>query len=141
MAIVFHKEVEFKLKQSVRIKQWIKTIIEKERHTVGTINYVFVDDESLLKINQQYLNHDTYTDIITFDYTEGKKVSGDIYISVERVEENALKFKVEPEEELKRVIIHGALHLCGYKDKSKQDAELMRRKENASLALLAKISN
>jgi rRNA maturation RNase YbeY len=137
MAIVFHKEAEFKLKESGRLKHWIKTVIEKEKRVPGNINYIFVDDKSLLKINLEYLNHNTYTDIITFDYTEGKEVSGDIYISVERIAENAEKFEVSFEEELKRVMIHGVLHLCGYRDKSKADAALMRKKENSSLRLFS----
>jgi rRNA maturation RNase YbeY len=141
MAINFHKETKFTLKQSAQIKRWIKAVIEKEKCLPGNINYIFVDDEALLKINLDYLNHNTYTDIITFDYTEEGTVSGDIYISVERVRENALKFKVDAEEELRRVMIHGVLHLCGYKDKTKGDAALMRKKENASLKLLNKLKD
>lgn len=108
---------------------------EKEKHRLGDINYIFCSDEELLEINIRHLNHSTYTDIITFDYTEGNKISSDIFISIDRVEENAKKFKVSFEEELHRVMIHGILHLCGYKDKSKADAELMRKKENAALKM------
>ena len=97
------------------------------------MNFVFTSDEALLNTNIQFLNHNTYTDIITFDYCDKDVVHGDIIISVERVKENAAKFNVEFNEELKRVIIHGVLHLCGYKDKSTRDAELMRKKENSAL--------
>ena len=127
--------VSFKLNQKTKIKLWIKTIIDKEKHTLGTINYMFCNDDELLEINIKHLNHNTLTDIITFDYTEDKKISSDIFISVDRVLENAKKFEVTFEEELRRVMIHGVLHLCGYKDKSKPDAELMRKKENWALKL------
>lgn len=132
-----NQSISFKLKEKTRLKAWIKTVTEKEKHRLGDINYVFCSDEELLEININHLNHNTYTDIITFDYTEDKKISSDIFISVERVEENAKKFKVDFEEELHRVMIHGILHLCGYKDKSKADAELMRKKEDAALKLFA----
>lgn len=127
--------IPFKLNQKTNIKLWIKTIIDKEKHTLGTINYMFCNDDELLEINIKHLNHNTLTDIITFDYTEDKKISSDIFISVDRVLENAKKFEVTFEEELRRVMIHGVLHLCGYKDKSKPDAELMRKKENWALKL------
>lgn len=130
-----NQSISFKLKEKTRLKAWIKTVTEKEKHRLGDINYIFCSDDELLEINIQHLNHTTYTDIITFDYTEGNKISSDIFISIDRVEENAKKFKVSFEEELHRVMIHGILHLCGYKDKSKADAELMRKKENASLKL------
>ncbi len=130
-----NQSISFKLKDKTRLKAWIKTVTEKEKHRLGDINYIFCSDDELLEINIQHLNHNTYTDIITFDYTEGNKISSDIFISIDRVEENAKKFKVSFEEELHRVMIHGILHLCGYKDKSKADAELMRKKENASLKL------
>ncbi len=127
--------ISFKLKEKTKIKLWIKTIIDKEKHTLGTINYMFCSDDELLEINIKHLNHNTLTDIITFDYTENKKISSDIFISVDRVLENAKKFEVTFEEELHRVMIHGVLHLCGYKDKTKPDAEIMRKKENWALKL------
>lgn len=130
-----NQSISFKLKEKTRLKAWIKTVTEREKHRLGDINYIFCSDDELLEINIQHLNHNTYTDIITFDYTEGDKISSDIFISIDRVEENAKKFKVSFEEELHRVMIHGILHLCGYKDKSKTDAELMRKKENAALKL------
>lgn len=137
MAINFSNEnIVFELKQKTKLKNWIETIIKKEKHSLGNLNYTFVSDESLLKINVDFLKHNTYTDIITFNYNEGKKISGDIFISIERVKENAEKFDVSPEEELHRVMIHGVLHLCGYKDKSKSDSDLMRKKEDQSLKML-----
>lgn len=137
MAVSFSNDnIIFNLKRKSELKIWIKSVIEKEKHFLGNLNYVFTSDESLLKMNIEYLKHNTYTDIITFNYNEGKKVSGDLFISVDRVKENAKKFDVQFEEELHRVMIHGVLHLCGYKDKTKTDSDLMRRKENISLRLL-----
>lgn len=139
MAITFQSQeidpivIGFRLPGVLKTKTWIKTIIQSERKKVGQLNFVFTSDEALLKTNIQFLNHNTYTDIITFDYCEKDSVHGDIIISVERVKENAAKFDVEFNEELKRVIIHGVLHLCGYKDKTAKDAELMRKKENSAL--------
>ena len=130
-----NQSIAFKLKDKGKLKQWIKAITEKEKHRLGTINYIFFTDDELLEINIRHLNHNTLTDIITFDYTEDKTISSDIFISVDRIAENAQKFKVSFEDELHRVMIHGILHLCGYKDKSKADAELMRKKENWALKL------
>lgn len=135
MAFVFtYHKVKFKLEKVAGIKKWIEAIAKTEKKAVGGINYVFVGDEELLKLNKQYLKHNSYTDIITFDYTEGKEVSGDIFISVDRVKDNAKKFKVKFEDELHRVMIHGVLHLCGYKDKNPKDAREMRKKEDFSLS-------
>lgn len=134
MAITFHNQnTEFKLKQGPKIKAWVKRIVELEKYKTGNINFVFTTDEDLLKTNQQFLKHNTYTDIITFDYNEGKVIHSDILISIDRVEENAKKLGIEFREELKRVMIHGILHLCGYKDKTKAASELMRKKENWAL--------
>ena len=134
MAITFQiQEIKFKLQNPAAIKLWIKKICELEKKKQGQINFVFTNDEEVLKANIQYLNHNTYTDIITFDYCEGKIINGDIIISIERVKDNAEKFKIEFEEELKRVIIHGVLHLCGYKDKTKEASALMRKKEDWAL--------
>ncbi len=131
-----NQSISFKLKDKNKLKQWIKTITEKEKHQLGTINYIFCTDDELLEINLKHLNHNTLTDIITFDYTEGKTINSDIFISIIRVLENAEKFKVTFDDELHRVMIHGILHLCGYKDKTKADAEMMRKKENAALKFL-----
>ncbi len=134
MAISFQtQQIQFKLSDKIKIRSWIKTIIESEKKKPGELNFVFTSDEEVLKTNIQFLKHNTYTDIITFDYCEGKTINGDIIISIERVEENAGKFKVDFKTELKRVIIHGVLHLCGYKDKSEKDSSLMRSKENSAL--------
>ena len=134
MAVSFQNQsITFNLSEKLKIKSWIKQIVESEKKQLGQINFVFTSDEELLKTNIEFLAHDTFTDIITFDYCEGKIINGDIIISVERVKANSEKFKTGFNEELKRVIIHGVLHLCGYKDKSKNDAELMRKKENAAL--------
>ncbi|MDP1799973.1 MAG: rRNA maturation RNase YbeY [Bacteroidota bacterium] len=134
MAISFQNQnIEFNLPAKVKTKLWIKKIVELEKKQLGQLNFVFTSDEEILKTNIHYLKHNTYTDIITFDYCEGKKINGDIIISVERVKENAAKFKTDFETEIKRVIIHGVLHLCGYKDKSEKDSKLMRSKENTAL--------
>lgn len=135
MAISFTSQYKtFKLVKSATIKKWIDTIIKKEKRKLGEIHYVFVSDEDLLKMNKQFLKHNTYTDIITFDYSEGKSINGDIFISIDRVKENASKFKADFNDELHRVLIHGVLHLCGYKDKTKKDALLMRKMEENSLS-------
>ena len=135
--INFHSEdVDFHLVNEKKRIKWIKDSIKNEAKKVGEISYIFCSDEYLHKMNLEYLNHDTYTDIITFDYTEENIVSGDIFISIDRVKENAIKFKTLFEKELSRVIIHGALHLMGYKDKSAQEKEQMRSKEDFYLTLL-----
>lgn len=112
------------------ITSWIEYIITHEGKKLGDINYIFCDDEYLLKINQDYLQHDYYTDIITFDYVKGKKISGDIFVSVTRVSENAPLLSKSFEEELHRVLAHGVLHLCGYKDKTEAEIKEMRNKED-----------
>ena len=136
-------EIKFTLKDKTVIKQWISSIINKKKRRVGDLNFVFCSDEFLLGMNKQYLNHDTYTDIITFDYSKEDKnlpISGDIYISVDRVRENAAKFDVAFENELHRVIIHGTLHLLGYADKTKAAKEEMRKQENAALKSFGKMN-
>jgi probable rRNA maturation factor len=134
MAITFqNREIEFVLKQKNKLRTWIKTVVESEKRVVGQLNFVFTNDDELLAINTQFLQHETYTDIITFDTCEGKTINGDIIISVERVEENAQKFKVQFEIELRRVIIHGVLHLLGFKDKKKRDVLEMRKMEEWAL--------
>lgn len=110
--------------------EWIKKLILDEEKKVGNINYIFCDDEYLLKVNQDFLNHDYYTDIITFDYVKGKTISGDIFISLPRISENASTLSSSFEKELLRVLAHGVLHLCGYKDKSDEEEKEMRAKED-----------
>ncbi len=134
--IYFHSECDFQLQNEDSISEWLKHAIRLEKKALGEINYIFCDDEYLLKKNQDFLNHDTLTDIITFDYSEENKLSADIFISIERVKENALIFAVPFEKELKRVIIHGILHLIGYKDKSEEETKTMRSKENFYLAII-----
>ena len=118
------------------IKQWIKEIISSYKFSLGNISYIFCSDDYLLNINRQYLSHDYYTDVITFDYDEDNIVSGDIFISVDTVKSNSEQYSVSYNSELYRVIIHGVLHLCGLKDKSPEDAKLMREAEEKSLQLL-----
>ena len=136
MAIYFSTEnIDFELGDESRVKKWISAVVSAQRKRVGNLSYLFCDDAYLIEINRTYLNHDTYTDIITFDYVEGDIVSGDIMISVERVRENASLFNSSFEQELRRVIIHGVLHLLGQADKSEEEAAAMRRKEESALAL------
>jgi rRNA maturation RNase YbeY len=131
----FQEEVSFKIPSSPKVKKWITAASKKEGFKVGELNYILCNDSYLHKLNVGFLNHDTLTDIITFDYTEDKVISGDIFISLERVEENSEKFKSMLKMELFRVMIHGALHLMGYKDKNQSQKKLMRKKENEYLSL------
>ena len=117
------------------VKSWVSNTIQEENLKEGNINYIFCDDAYLLDKNIKYLKHNTLTDIISFDYTMGKLISGDIFISVERVKENAITFKTAFKDELHRVMIHGVLHYCGYKDKTDADKKLMRSKEDYYLSL------
>ena len=136
MAISFATQgILFELKNKAALKKWISAIIKLYGKKVGDIGYLFCDDEYLIEVNRTYLNHDTYTDIITFDYVEKNVISGDIMISVERVRENATVFETSFEDELHRVIIHGVLHLLGQGDKTKEEAEEMRKKESDALEL------
>lgn len=139
MSYSFHKEsTVFRFSDKNLIINWLNLSLKKEKKISGELNFIFCSDKYLLKINQEYLNHDYYTDIITFDYTQKNLVSGDIYISIDRVKENATTYQVSFQNELLRVIIHGVLHLCGYKDKTRADARLMREKEDYYLSLWPK---
>ena len=133
--ISFNYETDFELDNEEQYEDWISRIIESEGFDVGEINYIFCDDEYLHKINVEYLDHNTLTDIISFDYTVGNLIQGDIFVSVERVQDNANDFNVSFEEELKRVLSHGVLHYCGYKDKSPEDEALMRSKEEEKMQM------
>jgi probable rRNA maturation factor len=133
--INFNYESEFTLENEEAIASWLSAVIVSENKSEGEISYIFCDDEYLHKINLEYLNHDTLTDIISFDYTMGNEISGDIFISIERVLDNAKDYNTLFEDELKRVLIHGILHYCGYKDKSEVDETLMRSKEDEKLAM------
>lgn len=121
-----------------RCSAWIKDIASKHGKTIGEIAYVFCDDDKILEVNRQYLGHDYYTDIITFDYCEDDKLSGDIFISLDTVKSNSVTYGTEYYDELTRVIIHGILHLCGYKDKSNDESKAMRALEDAAIAALPK---
>lgn len=128
-------EISFNLKNKLKVKSWVKLILAAEKKALGDITFVFCTDEYLGAMNEKYLNHHTLTDIITFDYSEKGKLSGDICISIERIQENAVDFNTTFEKELGRVIAHGVLHLSGYLDKSSEDKKMMRSKEDFYLAL------
>ncbi|MFK7058683.1 rRNA maturation RNase YbeY [Flavobacterium oreochromis] len=133
--INYNYETNFLLSNEVDYTEWIKTVIESENKELSEINYIFCNDEYLLEINKQYLDHDYYTDVISFDYTENNLIAGDIFISIDRIKENAIDLGVSFDEELKRVIIHGVLHYCGYKDKTSSEEELMRLKEDEKIKM------
>ena len=137
--INFHiEEIEFKIQQKQKLKNWLKTVLLAEGFILGDLNYVFCSDDYLLKINIEYLDHDFLTDIITFDNSdEDELIEGDIFISIDRVRDNARTFQVSDEHELKRVLVHGMLHLCGYLDKTEEEEKLMRSKENHYLQLFS----
>lgn len=133
--ISFNYELDFKLDDEQLFSDWLSKVISSENKREGEINYIFCDDSYLIEINKQYLAHDSLTDIISFDYSIGNELHGDVFISVERVIENAQDFKVTFEEELRRVIVHGILHYCGYKDKNEEDEKLMRQKEEEKIKM------
>ncbi|MFV8364476.1 rRNA maturation RNase YbeY [Flavobacterium sp. ZT3P35] len=133
--INFNYETDFNLDNEDVVAAWLGKVITSENKKEGEINYVFCDDEYLHKINVEYLDHDTLTDIISFDYSMGNELHGDIFVSIERVKDNAVDFNVSFEEELKRVLVHGILHYCGYKDKGESEELLMRSKEDEKIAL------
>lgn len=136
--ISYNYEVQFKLGAEHLYSEWIANAILNEECVLGEINYIFCNDQYLHKLNVEFLEHDTLTDIISFDYSVGKELHGDIFISIERVEENAKEFNEDFSEELKRVMIHGILHYCGYKDKTKAQAIMMRSKEDHYLKTFPK---
>lgn len=132
--ITFNSEgISFRLKDVTLYKSWIVSVAAEYGRSVDEISIVFVSDAYLLEMNRNYLSHDYYTDIITFDYSEGSKISGDLFISLDRIKENALKLGVSLQNEIQRVVIHGVLHLCGLKDKGKSDAQNMRKSEEIAL--------
>ncbi len=139
MAIYFFSEnIEMPSIDRKQIKIWVKEVGLVHSKYLGEINYIFTSEENILKVNQDYLQHDYYTDVITFDYSEGRKISGDIYISTETVKTNAQKYNQDYTTELNRVIIHGVLHLIGFKDKMLEEEQEMRIQENKALILLQK---
>ncbi|MDC6387839.1 rRNA maturation RNase YbeY [Maribacter sp. PR1] len=133
--IEFHFETDFKLTETKKHADWVERICVSEGYSAGDINFIFCDDSFLLEINKKHLQHDTYTDIITFDYTIGRKISGDIYISIERVQENAETYGVSLTNELLRVMAHGLLHLAGYQDKKEKHIKEMRFKEEEKIKM------
>jgi probable rRNA maturation factor len=140
MAFTFQNlEINFVLKHKSHTKQWLEQVVLAEKKRVGAINFMFASDEFVLDQNKRFLKHNTYTDIITFHSNEGACLNGDILISIDRVKENATKLEVPFDEELKRVMAHGVLHLCGYKDKSPEDTKKMRAKENKALKLFSEL--
>ena len=134
--INFNYETDFSLTSEETISNWILGVISSEGFKLEEVNYVFCDDEYLHKLNVEFLNHDTLTDIISFDYSVGKIIQGDVFISIERVLDNAKDFGVSFNEELNRVLVHGILHYCGFKDKTEAEAKTMRSKENLYLGQL-----
>ena len=133
--ISFNYELDFKLEDETLYSDWLSKVISSEMKNEGDINYIFCDDNYLVEINQQYLDHDTLTDIISFDQSIGNELHGDIFISIERVRENASEFKVSFDEELRRVMVHGVLHYCGYKDKTEEDEMKMSLKEDEKIKM------
>lgn len=133
--IAFYFESDFEIANTAVFSSWVTRVVESENYQAGEINYIFCTDEYLLKINQKHLNHDTYTDIITFDYVVGKTVSGDLFISTDRIKENAQIYDVTFENELLRVMSHGLLHLMGYTDKLEVERRKMRKKEDEKIKL------
>lgn len=134
MVSYFNEQIEFAFKEKVKTRAWLKIVAESEIRRIGDINIIFCSDNYILDINQKYLGHDYFTDIITFDYCEGDRLSGDLFISIDSVRENALEYGTEFKDELNRVIVHGVLHLIGYDDHTEEDIAQMRAKENYYLS-------
>ena len=133
--IEYHYELEFKLDSEENHSNWIERIVADEGGTIGQINYIFCDDDYLLELNRKHLKHNTLTDILTFDYSEGKEVHGDIFISAERVHANAMELEVDKKEEMLRVMSHGILHIMGYNDKTEKEKHEMRQKEDEKIKM------
>ena len=135
--IKYFSSTDFVIKDRLRLTSWIEEVLNKESRLLEELVFNFCSDESLLKINKEFLKHDTLTDVITFDYSASKAVSGEVFISVDRVRENAKEFDQDFNDEIRRVMIHGVLHLCGYKDKTSKDKALMSDMENRHLAFFS----
>ena len=133
----FSEDISYTLKNKAKVRSWLNQAIREEGRRLKELNFIFCNDQYLLEINQNYLKHDTFTDIVTFDNSDSERITGDIFISIDRVKENAGKFGVNFVDELHRVMIHGTLHLLGYLDKTKAQKEVMTGKENYYLALRA----
>jgi rRNA maturation RNase YbeY len=128
--ISFDAQNEFMIERPLEWVSWLEVVVVQEGFTLGELCFVFCSDEYLVDLNQKFLSHDTLTDIITFDYNVGKTINGEVYISTERVAENCVQYKAPMTHELARVVVHGVLHLCGYKDKSEEELALMRQRED-----------
>lgn len=135
MVSYFFEDTDFKLKAKTKIKYWLKLVAESEVYTLGNISIIFCSDNYILDINQKFLQHDYFTDIITFDYSEGSRISGDLFISVDSVRENSVEYGTDFTDELHRVIVHGILHLIGYDDHTEEESSVMRSKEDYYLSL------
>ena len=137
MPVYFHTEdISFVFKNKRKVSSWLNSVVTSFDKKVGTLNYIFCSDQYLYSINKTYLNHDNFTDIITFNYCDGNKISGDLFISIDRVKEYSTLNNIEFNIEIHRVIVHGVLHLCGFNDKTEEEKENMRKQENISLQLL-----
>ncbi len=140
MAITFQNlEIKFSLKEKSKIRTWLEQVVVSEKKRLGELNFLFASDEFVLEQNKRFLKHNTYTDIITFHNNDGACLNGDLLISVDRVKENAINLQLPFEEELRRVMVHGVLHLCGYHDKREDDIKKMRKMENKALKLYTKL--
>lgn len=138
--IFFHsEEIDYKLKKKKKVRSWLKELAKIEDKNIEELNYIFCSDDYLLKVNKEHLDHDFYTDVITFDYCENNLISGDIFISIDRVKENATSFGKTFKNELRRVMAHGLLHLMEYKDKNEVDKAIMRKMEDFALELRIKL--
>ncbi|MBP3716184.1 MAG: rRNA maturation RNase YbeY [Paludibacteraceae bacterium] len=135
MISFYAEDIEMPKLKKTALKAWIKAVAEKHGFKLGDIAYIFCSDKRILEVNRQFLSHDYYTDIITFDYTEGNKISGDLFISLDTVKSNAEKFDTDYDQEFHRVVIHGILHLCGINDKGPGEREIMEANENEALAM------
>lgn len=135
MILYYYEDVDFVFKNKILNNRWLRLVAESEIKRIGDISIIFCSDNYILDINQRYLQHDYFTDIITFDYCEGDKLSGDLFISIDSVKENAMEYGSEFSDELNRVIVHGILHLIGYDDHTEEDIAMMRKKENYYLSL------
>lgn len=136
----FNEDIQFNLKNKIKLKKWINSVIVSEKHETGSINYIFTSEKEILRINQEYLKHNYYTDIITFNYCESNEIHGDIFICLATVKNNSVLFNVTSINELHRVMIHGILHLIGYDDKTDDEKVVMRQKENYYLERLKNLS-
>lgn len=138
----FFEDVSFSFQKRTLLRTWLQRVAKKEQHEIAALNYIFCSDEFLLSMNKEHLNHDTYTDIITFGYSPkgAVEITGDIFISIDRVKENAKTYQTTFQDELRRVLSHGLLHLCGYRDKSSADKTTMREKEELALALYKRMN-